>query len=817
MNPPALGRAATELLLFAVALVAAAAPHAQEGESANVRTRIDFEAGLPPLADTDAVRNWVDSELRQQLGLGEADQLVVDEQPDAMGDYTVFRVSQAARDLPVVYRESRLLLNSENAPVHLLGHHSPFPDVPSDQPQLSSQEAFEAAGGAASALSSSRLVYWPSPTGLRLAYELEGRFADPASPTASHQRVYVDAMGGDVLQRLPLAHQAVERKVYDFSHACRDKGIRTRMNASTALALLRESPLVRSESHAGNHGNAERLFEILGDYHTFLAVILGIDSFDGEGKPLVGYVGARFHPQTGHLPQCVGDAFQAVWFPGDYAVLADEALDFPELIGHEFTHGLISHGSGLVYLHRPGALNESISDVVGATFRGWRENLAPLAPDAEIAMSPSFWQLRYPQGVVRDMQDPQRVRLPDGTTMPDHYDDYRYLPRDIDFGGVHINSSILNLGFHLLAEGGQHPRRRGGPAVEAIGAMRAVRIFAAAAAWILQPASDFEDARYAFAYAAEAYYGPGSREWVAVHTAMDAVGIPGDWEVPAVPEVPEAEAEVPEADPEVVARESDGTAPEPVVSTPDPGGNSLELDPRAPDPGGITSEPDAPTPNPEVTIPEPEVASQDPVSPQRPTTPTETEPLSEPAPETEPPPAQSPLPSPTPQPPVRNDETASFQTAALVLLAVVLIGAIVVAYASRPGKRAPNRVRSASGAQPREPNAVRPSPSVPIVGSLRPIDGLTAIPLSQAQLASPEGLVIGRANSICHVELRDPTVSRRHARLRVIDGAVFVEDLNSLRGTSIAGKNLKPFHPELLAAHQNLGIAEFQFRYQVSR
>ena len=741
------------LLSFAVVLVAATTPRAQDGEIGASRTRIDFETDLPSLADADAVRNWVDSELRQQMGLSEADQLLVDEQSDTVGDYTVFRLSQTAHDLPVVYRESRLLLNSENEPVHLLGHHSSFPDVPSDQPQLSSQDAFAAAGGSASALSSSRVVYWPSADGLRLAYELEGRFTDPALTAAIHERVYVDAVNGEVLQRLPLTHEVVDRKVYDFSQACRDMGIRTRMNASTALAVLRESPLVRSESQAGNHRNAERLFEILGDYYTFLAVILGIDSFDGEGKPLVGYVGARFHPQTGHLPQCIGDAFQAVWHPGDYAVFPDEALDFPELIGHEFTHGLISHGSGLVYLHRPGALNESISDAVGATFSGWRANLAPLAPDADIAMSPRHWQLHDPQGVVRDMQDPQSVRLPDGTTLPDHYDDYRYLPENVDSGGVHVNSSILNLGFNLLAEGGQHPRRRGGPTVEAIGAMRAVRIFAAAAAWILQSSSDFEDARYAFAYAAEAFHGPASQEWVAVHTAMDAVGIPGYWEPPPEPKVPEPET----------------TAPETVETT-------------------VESE---------VVLP------------------AQTEPLPEPTPEVEPPPTQLPPASP---PPLRDDEMPSTQTVILVLLAVAaIIGAVVVAYTLRPGKRGPNRHRSVLGAQPHEPDVKRPSPSTPLAGSLQPLDGSNAISLARAQLASTEGLVIGRARSICHVELRDPGVSRRHVRLRLIEGAVFVEDLNSLRGTSIAGKNLKPFHPEQLAARQTLSIAGLQYQFRVSR
>lgn len=739
--------------MVAVMLVTVVAPRAQEGETANTRTRVDFEANLPSLADADAVRNWVDSELRQQLGLGEADQLLVDEQSDTVGDYTVFRLSQTAHNLPIIYRESRLLLNGENEPVHLLGHHSSFPDVPSDQPQLSSQDAFAAAGGSASALSSSRLVYWPSADGLRLAYELEGRFSGPELPTPIDERVYVDAINGEVLQRLPLTHEAVDRRVYDFSQACRDIGIGTQMNASTALAVLRESPLVRSESQTGNHRDAERLFELLGDYHTFLAVILGIDSIDGEGKALVGYIGARFLPQTGHLPQCVGDMFQAVWHPGDYAVLPDEALDFPELIGHEFTHGLISHGSGLVYLHRPGALNESISDVVGATFSGWRENLAPLSPDADIAMSPRHWQLRDPQGVVRDMQDPQRVRLPDGTTLPDHYDDYRYLPENVDSGGVHVNSSILNLGFHLLAEGGQHPRRRGGPTVEAIGAMRAVRIFAAAAAWVLQSSSDFEDARYAFAYAAEAFHGPASQEWVAVHTAMDAVGIPGYWEPPPAPKLPEPET-------------------------------------TAPEPAGTTVES--------------EVA-----------TPAETETLPDPAPEVERSPAQLPPGSPPTQsqPPHRGGGTPSIQSVILVLLAVVaFVGAIVVAYTLRPGKRGPNRARFASGSQPRESNANRQSPSTPLVGNLRPLDGSTAIPLPQAQLASPEGLVIGRANSICHVELRDPAVSRRHVRVRLMGDTLVVADLNSTHGTSIEGSSLNAFERAPLRHGQKLTIATLMYR-----
>ena len=144
-------------------------------------------------------------------------------------------------------------------------------------------------------------------------------------------------------------------------------------------------------------------------------------------------------------------------------------------------------------------------------------------------MDAQNWQIRAPSSVIRDLQDPANVRLSDGTPLPDHQDDYMFLPADIDGGGVHVNSSIMNQGVYLLAEGGRHRRLRHDPDVEGIGVMNAARIVGAAAAWLLTPASDFEDARYAFAHAAEALHGEDSMEWIAVHSAMDAIGIPGTW------------------------------------------------------------------------------------------------------------------------------------------------------------------------------------------------------------------------------------------------------------------------------------------------
>ena len=101
-----------------------------------------------------------------------------------------------------------------------------------------------------------------------------------------------------------------------------------------------------------------------------------------------------------------------------------------------------------------------------------------------------------------------------------------------------------------------------------------------------------------------------------------------------------------------------------------------------------------------------------------------------------------------------------------------------------------------------------------LLGVLRPVDGSEPIPLPEAHLTSREGLILGRSSELCHVEVRDSRVSRRHVRLRATGGTILVEDLNSLEGTQVAGSKLKPFEPERIMSGQSLNIAGLQYRLQ---
>ncbi len=57
---------------------------------------------------------------------------------------------------------------------------------------------------------------------------------------------------------------------------------------------------------------------------------------------------------------------------------------------------------------------------------------------------------------------------------------------------------------------------------------------------------------------------------------------------------------------------------------------------------------------------------------------------------------------------------------------------------------------------------------------------------------SDAGQVIGRASADADYVITLNSVSRRHARLRVADGAMTIEDMNSLNGTSVNGVELQP-------------------------
>lgn len=77
----------------------------------------------------------------------------------------------------------------------------------------------------------------------------------------------------------------------------------------------------------------------------------------------------------------------------------------------------------------------------------------------------------------------------------------------------------------------------------------------------------------------------------------------------------------------------------------------------------------------------------------------------------------------------------------------------------------------------------------------------------------PDGATIGRSPA-CAVCLPDARVSRRHARVSLIDGGWFVRDLGSSGGTQLNGVALAPEEPTSLASGDLLEIGPWILRVQ---
>ena len=229
------------------------------------------------------------------------------------------------------------------------------------------------------------------------------------------------------------------------------------------------------------------------------------DSFDGQGASITAIV---------RLGQDFNNAF---WNPGLNLLAFGDAQKYAgalDIVGRELTHGVITHSANLVYRDQPGALNEAFADIFGEMIEAWTEG----EPDWLIGtkliteLDPS----NPPNPPIRNMKNPAALTFDQGGTRPYPTKMSEYVYTQHDNGGVHINSSIINHAFYLLAEGFGE---------EAIGRPDAEKIFYDALTMYLFQYSQFIDARLACIQAAEDSFGPESVQAQKVAEAFDAVEI----------------------------------------------------------------------------------------------------------------------------------------------------------------------------------------------------------------------------------------------------------------------------------------------------
>lgn len=712
------------------------------------------------LATDRALESWIDSSLHERLGLDANNTLDLEPSSRFLNDYQIRSIQQSYMGIPVDGRKSRVVLNSQGDFIAYAGKHASYTESVPTTVSISYQDAIRLSElSNVGSMPDSAVLIEDAQGTLHLSWKATGTAS--ANHFLSTEMFYLSVSNGEIVRRFPLIYTALDRRIIDFAGACRAENVNALVDAKGANYLMNESfqNYYRSEGQSTSGvGHVDRVYALFAQVYNFMEAVLDRDSLDDAGTTLQAVTGVRFHESV-PWPQCLGNVFNAFWSDTAKSIfLPNIALPYTEVIAHELAHGIISEGSELVYERESGALNEALADAIGVSFRAWLESggSASSSPTT-INVFPGMWELRSDTATIRHMRNPRSVPTYDSFEYPDHYDNFVDLPntKDGDWGGVHVNSSIINQSFYLLVAGGRHPRRGTGPPVNGIGVEKAVRIFTAAAATLLGEFDDFSDARVKFALAAELLHGKHSVEWIAVHEAMDAVGLPGNWQrnPPLAPTPLPAPAPAP-------------TLPAPIPDTSQPS--------NTPAPSSSSSIPELPTQS-----------------------------------------ASAP-----------NGPGLLFY---LVPIGLFLFAALWLLNRTRPGYGAElagtdsafrttgtdtsgapylgssfsSSLHASSHSKNRKQEAT--------IGQLKPLNNDQGLPLIKRLLISPEGLVIGRANTLSHIILEDPHVSRRHLRLRLLADVLYVQDLNSTQRTSIDGKAIEPYAMEKIEENQLVRIAGISY------
>ncbi|MFN8485294.1 MAG: M4 family metallopeptidase [Anaerolineae bacterium] len=263
--------------------------------------------------------------------------------------------------------------------------------------------------------------------------------------------------------------------------------------------------LMVDEGERSNDAIAQAAHDAAGKVYDFYFSNFKRDSVDGQGSPLVSTVHFGTDPSDQENAAWIGEAKQMVY--GDGGRIFKPLAYGLDVVGHEFTHGVIDSSAELVYAGQSGALNESYADVFGVLISGTDWEVG-----GSVVKSPP-----YPTRILRSLADPgingnydPRNAL-NGIGQPAHMREYANLPlnRRADNGGVHVNSGIPNKAAYLLGQ--------------AIGRDKLTQVYYRALTQYLTPRADFQAAANATARAAQDLY--GDAEANAARTAWSQVGV----------------------------------------------------------------------------------------------------------------------------------------------------------------------------------------------------------------------------------------------------------------------------------------------------
>ncbi|MCW2587099.1 MAG: putative thermolysin family peptidase, partial [Frankiales bacterium] len=369
------------------------------------------------------------------------------------GPSTIVAFQQTVQGLPVVGGQLVVTVDGANNLVSVNGEALPVVSVPTEKRLSAATAARLAVQRLARSHPGARLVA-TTPVLSVLDQRLLGGVAvgGPATvwattvsttdSTVRHQ-VYLDAARGGVLLDLDLNPRAKDRLV------CSAGSLPSDDPSCPGPAVTQ----VGSETSPpdGTDVDATDAYRFSGAVYDFYSTLLGRDGIDGQGGALRSTV--HFCPAPDSCPN-----FDNAFWTGREMVYGNGYASALDVVAHELAHGITEQTSNLFSYYQSGAINESISDVMGELvqqIQGPALN-APGKTDVYDPAKAWFVGEQLPgASFTRDMADPTRNSPadPDRMTSPSYS---AYLPWQdaFDNGGVHANGGVNNKAAYLMAVGG---------------------------------------------------------------------------------------------------------------------------------------------------------------------------------------------------------------------------------------------------------------------------------------------------------------------------------------------------------------------------
>jgi Zn-dependent metalloprotease len=261
---------------------------------------------------------------------------------------------------------------------------------------------------------------------------------------------YINALDGSILYSLNNVANALSRETYTLSET-------PDCNSETLTYDEDTLPVTYETDEAWVHLYAGDAYDYF--YNTF-----GRDSYNDEDPDDATDDGGTIESYTHYRDSedACSDAFAAGWVnrdteePYEFMYFA-EGVYGPDIVGHEFAHGVVDYSAQFEYINESGALDESYADIFGTMIEhstgetDWTigEDLPTNRPSE---CTTALRSLEDPTGYTGHCDG-------SGDALPDHIDDQLELADseepldDNDNGYVHINSSIPNYAFYLLSQG----------------------------------------------------------------------------------------------------------------------------------------------------------------------------------------------------------------------------------------------------------------------------------------------------------------------------------------------------------------------------